>query len=66
MLVVTCTLENDVRRALALGDEFGLKVVLAGVPLPLTVLQVLLVDLGTDILPGLALGVDYSLLIVSR
>jgi magnesium-transporting ATPase (P-type) len=32
--------------------------VLAGVPLPLTVLQVLLVDLGTDILPGLALGVD--------
>ena len=31
-LVVTCTLENDVRRALALGDEFGLKVVLAGVP----------------------------------
>jgi magnesium-transporting ATPase (P-type) len=32
--------------------------VMAGVPLPLTVLQVLLVDLGTDILPGLALGVD--------
>jgi magnesium-transporting ATPase (P-type) len=32
--------------------------VLAGVPLPLTVIQVLLVDLGTDILPGLALGVD--------
>jgi magnesium-transporting ATPase (P-type) len=32
--------------------------VLAGVPLPLTVLQVLLVDLGTDIFPGLALGVD--------
>jgi calcium-translocating P-type ATPase len=32
--------------------------VLAGVPLPLTVLQVLLVDLGTDILPGLALGID--------
>jgi magnesium-transporting ATPase (P-type) len=32
--------------------------VLAGVPLPLTILQVLLVDLGTDIFPGLALGVD--------
>jgi magnesium-transporting ATPase (P-type) len=31
---------------------------LFGIPLPLTVLQVLLVDLGTDILPGLALGVD--------
>jgi len=31
-LVVTCTLENDVRRALALADEFGLKIVLAGVP----------------------------------
>ena len=34
--------------------------VLAGVPLPLTVLQVLLVDLGTDIFPGLALGVDTA------
>ncbi|MBI2912748.1 MAG: cation-transporting P-type ATPase [Chloroflexi bacterium] len=32
--------------------------VLAGVPLPLTVLQVLLVDLGTDMFPALALGVD--------
>ena len=32
-LVVTCTLENDVRRALALADEFGVKVVLAGAPL---------------------------------
>jgi len=31
---------------------------LAGVPLPLTILQVLLVDLGTDLLPALALGVD--------
>jgi imidazolonepropionase-like amidohydrolase len=31
-LVVTCTLENDVRRALALADEFGLELVLAGVP----------------------------------
>jgi magnesium-transporting ATPase (P-type) len=30
------------------------------VPLPLTVLQVLLVDLGTDIFPGLALGVDAA------
>ena len=29
-LVVTCTLENDVRRALALADEFKLQVVLAG------------------------------------
>ena len=28
------------------------------VPLPLTVIQILLVDLGTDILPGLALGAD--------
>jgi len=32
--------------------------VLAGVPLPLTILQVLLVDLGTDMFPALALGVD--------
>jgi len=32
--------------------------VLFDVPLPLTVLQVLLVDLGTDLLPGLALGVE--------
>ena len=32
--------------------------ILAGVPLPLTVLQILLVDLGTDIFPALALGVD--------
>ena len=32
--------------------------VLFGVPLPLTVLQVLLVDLGTDLLPGLALGIE--------
>ncbi len=31
-LVVTCTLENDVRRALALADEFGIRVVLAGLP----------------------------------
>jgi imidazolonepropionase-like amidohydrolase len=31
-LVVTCTRLNDVRRALALGQEFGVKVVLAGVP----------------------------------
>jgi imidazolonepropionase-like amidohydrolase len=31
-LVVTCALENDVRRALALADEFGVKLVLAGVP----------------------------------
>jgi imidazolonepropionase-like amidohydrolase len=31
-LVVTCSLENDVRRALSLADEFGLKLVLAGVP----------------------------------
>ncbi|MFI4946951.1 MAG: amidohydrolase family protein, partial [Burkholderiales bacterium] len=32
-LVVTCTLENDVRRALALADEFKIKVVIAGAPL---------------------------------
>jgi len=32
-LVVTCTLENDVRRALALADEFKIRVVLAGAPL---------------------------------
>jgi imidazolonepropionase-like amidohydrolase len=31
-LVVTCTLENDVRRALALADEFKLKLVIAGAP----------------------------------
>jgi Ca2+-transporting ATPase len=32
--------------------------VLAGVPLPLTILQVLLVDVGTDLFPAIALGVD--------
>jgi magnesium-transporting ATPase (P-type) len=32
--------------------------VLAGLPLPLTILQVLLVDLGTDMFPAIALGVD--------
>ncbi len=32
--------------------------VVFGVPLPLIVMQVLLVDLGTDLLPGLALGVE--------
>ena len=32
--------------------------VLAAVPLPLTVLQILAVDLGTDILPALALGTE--------
>jgi imidazolonepropionase-like amidohydrolase len=32
-LVVTCSSENDVRRALALADEFGVRVVLAGAPL---------------------------------
>ena len=32
-LVVTCTLENDARRALALADEFKIDVVLAGAPL---------------------------------
>lgn len=32
--------------------------VLAGVPLPLTILQVLLVDVGTDMFPAIALGVD--------
>ncbi len=31
-LVVTCTLENDVRRALSLADEFQVKVVLASLP----------------------------------
>ncbi len=31
-LIVTCSRLNDVRRALALGQEFGVKVVLAGVP----------------------------------
>ena len=30
--------------------------VLAGIPLPLTILQILAVDLGTDMLPALALG----------
>ena len=32
--------------------------VLLGVPLPLTVMQVLAVDLGTDLLPALALGAE--------
>ncbi len=31
-LVVTCPRENDVRRALALADEFGVRVVIAGAP----------------------------------
>jgi magnesium-transporting ATPase (P-type) len=31
---------------------------LLGVPLPLTVMQVLAIDLGTDILPALALGIE--------
>jgi calcium-translocating P-type ATPase len=32
--------------------------VLFGIPLPLTVIQILVVDLGTDMLPALALGAD--------
>jgi sodium/potassium-transporting ATPase subunit alpha len=32
--------------------------VLAGIPLPLTVVQILAVDLGTDILPALGLGAE--------
>ncbi|MEX2159864.1 MAG: cation-transporting P-type ATPase [Dehalococcoidia bacterium] len=32
--------------------------VLVGVPLPLTILQVLLVDVGTDMFPAIALGID--------
>jgi Ca2+-transporting ATPase len=32
--------------------------VLLGIPLPLTVLQILAVDLGTDLLPALALGAE--------
>ena len=32
-LVVTCPRENDVRRALALADEFAVRVVIAGAPL---------------------------------
>jgi Ca2+-transporting ATPase len=32
--------------------------ILLGVPLPLTILQVLLVDVGTDMFPAIALGVD--------
>jgi sodium/potassium-transporting ATPase subunit alpha len=32
--------------------------VLFGVPLPLTIVQILAVDLGTDLLPALALGVE--------
>jgi len=32
--------------------------VLMGIPLPLTVLQILIVDLGTDMLPALALGAE--------
>jgi Ca2+-transporting ATPase len=33
--------------------------VMAKVPLPLTVMQVLAVDLGTDLLPALALGTEH-------
>lgn len=32
--------------------------VLVGIPLPLTVLQILAIDLGTDLLPALALGTE--------
>ncbi len=32
--------------------------VLMGIPLPLTILQILIVDLGTDMLPALALGAE--------
>ena len=32
--------------------------VLLGVPLPLTILQILIIDLGTDMLPALALGAE--------
>jgi calcium-translocating P-type ATPase len=32
--------------------------VLVGIPLPLTVMQILAVDLGTDVLPALALGAE--------
>jgi magnesium-transporting ATPase (P-type) len=32
--------------------------VLLGIPLPLTIMQILAVDLGTDLLPGLALGAE--------
>ena len=32
--------------------------VLCGIPLPLTIMQILAVDLGTDLLPGLALGAE--------
>jgi magnesium-transporting ATPase (P-type) len=32
--------------------------VLFGIPLPLNIMQILAVDLGTDLLPGLALGVE--------
>ncbi len=32
--------------------------VLAGIPLPLTVIQILAIDLGTDLVPALALGVE--------
>lgn len=31
---------------------------LLGIPLPLTIIQILLVDLGTDMLPALGLGAD--------
>jgi magnesium-transporting ATPase (P-type) len=32
--------------------------ILVGIPLPLTIMQILAVDLGTDLLPGLALGAE--------
>ncbi len=34
--------------------------VLVGIPLPLTVIQILAIDLGTDLVPALALGVEAA------
>jgi sodium/potassium-transporting ATPase subunit alpha len=40
--------------------------VLLGIPLPLTIMQILAVDLGTDMLPALALGAEKPIASVMR
>ena len=40
--------------------------ILFNIPLPLTILQILLVDLGTDMLPALALGAEKPTSVVMQ
>ena len=40
------------------GDAVRLSCSCSGIPLPLTVMQVLAIDLGTDMVPALALGAE--------